>query len=110
MLLTRFAYFKDIEALGLTDEVYIKMNPRGKELSLFEHFKAELEKVLRDQNIDENIRNRIAFKIDREWTDIMWHYRDKEREDKGDVGDMFLNFFHFVCDVICYKSGIQPLA
>lgn len=98
-------YFKDIEALGLTDEVYIKMNSRGKELSLFEHFKAELEKVLRDQDIDENIRNRIAFKIDREWTDIMWHYRDKEREDKGDVGDMFLNFFHFVCDVICYKSG-----
>lgn len=55
-------YFKDIEALGLTDEVYIKDElQRGKELSLLA-FKAELEKVLRDQNIDENIRNRIAFR------------------------------------------------
>ena len=36
-------YFLPIKDLGLTDELYIKMNSRGKPLTKFEHFKAELE-------------------------------------------------------------------
>ena len=36
--------FKAIKDMGLTDELYIKMNSRGKPLTQFEHFKAELEK------------------------------------------------------------------
>ena len=37
--------------MGLTDELYIKMNSRGKQLTQFEHFKAELERELK--SIDE---------------------------------------------------------
>lgn len=33
--------------MGLTDELYIKMNSRGKPLTVFEHFKAELEREIR---------------------------------------------------------------
>ena len=36
-------YFLPIKNLGLSDELYIKMNSRGKPLTRFEHFKAELE-------------------------------------------------------------------
>ena len=34
-------YFLPITEMGLTDELYIKMNSRGKPLTQFEHFKAE---------------------------------------------------------------------
>lgn len=62
-------YFLTIENMGLTDELYIKMNSRGKPLTLFEHFKAELEKELR--KVNQKIAERIVEKIDREWTDLL---------------------------------------
>lgn len=37
-------YFLPIKNMGLTDELYIKMNSRGKQLTPFEHFKAEFER------------------------------------------------------------------
>ena len=33
-------YFRDIEEMKLTDDIYIKMNSRGKPLTDFEHFRA----------------------------------------------------------------------
>jgi hypothetical protein len=36
-----------LEEMGLTDELYIKMNSRGKPLTEFEHFKAQFEQVLK---------------------------------------------------------------
>lgn len=36
-------YFLPIEDMGLTDEIYIKMNSRGKPLTVFENFKADFE-------------------------------------------------------------------
>lgn len=39
-------YFLPIKDMGLTDEIYIRMNSRGKPLTQFEHFKAELERDL----------------------------------------------------------------
>lgn len=86
--------------MGLTDEIYIKMNSRGKPLTEFEHFKAELEGAIND--IDEEIGRRIASKIDREWTDLLWKY-------KGIIDDRFLRYFKFVCDIICYQSGNSPM-
>ncbi len=43
-------YFRDIEEMTLTDDIYIKMNSRGKQLTDFEHFKAEFLKVIRMDN------------------------------------------------------------
>lgn len=42
-------YFRDIEEMELTDDIYIKMNSRGKPLTDFEHFKAELLKIIRSE-------------------------------------------------------------
>lgn len=92
-------YFLPIKEMGLTDELYIKMNSRGKPLTQFEHFKAELEREL--GNIDENLSERIIRKIDVDWTDMLWQYRG----DDNVIDDEFLRYFRFICDVICYKSG-----
>ena len=59
--------------MGLTDELYIKMNSRGKPLTEFEHFKAEWENYIK--KIDEASAERISRKIDIDWTDVFWPYR-----------------------------------
>lgn len=50
--------------MGLTDELYIKMNSRGKPLTVFEHFKAELEREIRalDEKNGQNTADRIVGK------------------------------------------------
>jgi hypothetical protein len=103
-------YFLPIKDMGLTDELYIKMNSRGKPLTAFEHFKAELERKL--CIIDEKIANRIIRKIDREWTELLWQYRDSEVESFEDsiIDDEFLRYFKFICDIICYRENQSPLS
>ena len=92
-------YFLPIKDMGLTDELYIKMNSRGKPLTQFEHFKAELERELR--RIEEPTAKRVIKKIDLDWTDMLWRYRG----DDNLIDDEFLRYFRFICDVICYQNG-----
>lgn len=101
-------YFLPIEDMGLTDELYIKMNSRGKPLTPFEHFKAEFEKQLK--LADESVAKRIGSKIDREWTDLLWQYRNSEfGNDNDNTTDAeFLRYFIFICNIICYKNGSSP--
>ena len=105
-------YFLPIKDMGLTDELYIKMNSRGKPLTLFEHFKAELEREIRilDEKTGQSSANRIIEKIDKEWTDLLWNYRNSGTDDADDniIDDEFLRYFKFVCDIICYRNGKSP--
>lgn len=103
-------YFLPIKDMGLTDELYIKMNSRGKPLTLFEHFKAELEREIR--SIDENLADRIMGKIDRDWTDLLWEYRNSGSTTSDDniIDDEFLRYFKFICDVICYRQNESPFS
>ncbi|WP_289202596.1 DUF262 domain-containing protein [Bacteroides acidifaciens] len=94
-------YFRDIEEMKLTDDIYIKMNSRGKPLTDFEHFKAELLKVIRSDNGNEGISKRIGLKIDRDWTDLIWNYRDTDNL----VDNGILRLFRFVSLIIIYKSN-----
>ncbi len=101
-------YFLPIENMGLTDDLYIKMNSRGKPLTPFEHFKAEFEKQL--ILADQKLAKRIGAKIDREWTDLLWNYRNSGVGDDSDntTDDEFLRYFIFICNIICYKNGGSP--
>lgn len=95
-------YFLPIKEMGLTDELYIKMNSRGKPLTMFEHFKAELEHELLEA--DREAAASISLKIDRAWTSLLWQYRAEDNT----VDSEFLRYFRFVCDIICYKEGDTP--
>mgnify|MGYP002624230558 CR=1 FL=1 len=97
-------YFLPIENLGLTDEIYITMNSRGKQLTDFEHFKAEFKRRLDD--IDAELSKKIILRIDREWTDMLW--KVAVRNESYLVDDYFLNYFRFLCDLEIYKSGGIP--
>ncbi len=105
-------YFLPIKDMGLTDELYIKMNSRGKPLTSFEHFKAELEREIRnlDAKTGQNITQRIMENIDKKWTDLLWLYRDRNaaHSDNNIVDDEFLRYFKFICDILCYRRGESP--
>lgn len=95
-------YFLPIQDMGLTDELYIKMNSRGKPLTRFEHFKAELERELKA--VDEDLAKKVIEKIDRDWTNLLWQYRGENNI----IDDEFLRYFRFLCDILCYKNGGTP--
>lgn len=97
-------YFLPIREMGLTDDLYIKMNSRGKPLTRFEQFKAELEHCLRQSCPDE--ADRVLSKVDGAWTDLLWRYRGGDGGDGGCVtDDEFLRYYRFACDAICYRRG-----
>lgn len=77
--------FLDIEELGSEDELYIKLNSRGRPLTDFENFKARF--ISRVNEIDSKLANDIAFKLDTKWADVIWKL-DKNRFDIH-----FLNLF-----------------
>lgn len=91
-------YFLSIKDMGLTDELYIKMNSRGKPLTEFEHFKAEWEGYMQKLNAD--AADRISRKIELSWTDILWPYKG----DNDIIDDEFIKYFRYLCAVIYYKK------
>jgi len=95
-------YFLPIKNMGLTDELYIKMNSRGKPLTPFEHFKAEFERQI--ESIDKTKAKEIETKIDLDWTDFLWNFRSND----GLTDTLFLNYFKYICDVICYEEKHSP--
>lgn len=110
-------YFLPLDQMGVTDELYIKMNSRGKPLSPFEHFKAELELKMKEvsqsaageeQKTVAALAERISTKIDREWTDLLWPYRNSGTGNSGVdevTDDEFLRYIHFISDIISYRNG-----
>jgi len=45
-------YYLDLVGLALSDDLYIKMNARGKQLTNFENFKADLVGYIKDKELD----------------------------------------------------------
>lgn len=83
-------HFKPLNDIGLTDDLYIKMNARGKPLTDFENFKAKFEQLITKNNWEENIEltETFSFKIDTVWTDLFW----KHRGDDNLVDNEFVKF------------------
>lgn len=64
----RFLYL-NINDVGLTDSIYIKMNARGKALTHFENFKAQLRNYLSE---DENFASEFIDNINGKWSQFFW--------------------------------------
>ncbi|UPZ16248.1 DUF262 domain-containing protein [Flavobacterium humidisoli] len=110
-------YILPLDGFELTDELYIKMNARGKQLTDFENLKADLNNwLISDSNkMKENFQKEINYnslsipyylvllsKIDNEWTNIFWNHllklkdslkNEEEKEKMKMVVDpFFMNF------------------
>lgn len=100
--------FLDIRDFGLSDDLYIKMNARGKPLTNFENLKAELGKFIETSGFNENyhyalnhmegekavnVETYFVTKIDTDWTNYFWEYRNRQT---NEFDDMLLNLLAFV--------------
>lgn len=106
-------YFLPIKQLGATDDLYIKMNSRGKPLTEFENVKAEWEACIKaispsimPQQDAEQLQHRIEQKMDLDWTDLLWPYRNGQTGSSADdvVDDKFIRYLRFLTDIIYYKD------
>ncbi len=63
-----------LDDFGLSDDLYIKMNARGKALTSFENFKAVFERKIGKEQWDKNRRREEHFDIlvDTSWTHLFW--------------------------------------
>lgn len=96
----------ELDKFGLSDDLYIKMNARGKPLTAFETFKARFEHDLKRQFTKEtralgdqtfSVADYFARCMDTHWADFFWPYRDEET---CLYDDAIMNFFHvvaFIC-------------
>lgn len=90
--------FLDLEGIKQSDNLYIKMNARGKQLTSFENFKADLIDFIQKDNKKEinnperSEYNDWANKWDTEWTDIFW----KEKNDRDEIDEIDNLYFAFI--------------
>ena len=101
----------------LTDELYIKMNARGKQLTDFENFKASFIKTLFDYYPEEKytlthpVNNKpmsycdyFSYRIEKEWCDLFWLYRNKI---DYSIDTSFMNFFTFIAQMCYFKDNLD---
>lgn len=97
--------FLNLREFGLSDELYIKMNARGKPLTQFENFKARLEqhidvlfpnelKALDGREI--SLKKYFSHQIDTQWADLFWAYKNI---DSGGFDDEVMNFIRSLSSV-----------
>jgi hypothetical protein len=114
-------YILPLNGFNLTEELYVKMNARGKQLTDFENYKADLTKYMKDANnpykldyqkevlhINRLMPYYLCFsqKLDNEWTNFFWNitrdYNVEEKDKKGNlihpegkiIDSLFLRVFY----------------
>jgi len=83
--------FLNLKEFKLTDDLYIKMNARGKPLTPFENFKAKFEQLIHATTYTSNPKYKLAYadtenvvtvdeyfsnKIDTDWANLFWKHRN----------------------------------
>jgi hypothetical protein len=100
--------YLNLKEFNLTDDLYIKMNARGKPLTPFENFKAKFEKKIKgfqgdlapyqlDFKKKEEVNGYQYFihKIDTDWADLFWGYRNSLSNDET-FDDEIMNFIRLI--------------
>lgn len=91
-----------LEELNLTDDLYIKMNARGLELTDFEKIKAEFNQKIDEEKWDEkkDLTQKFGHRIDTIWTDLFWKYKNE----KSLIDDALVNF---IAGIAIYNYAIH---
>lgn len=91
----------------INEDVYIKMNRRGVQLTAFENLKSWLDKQVEDKN-DAEFAKKWKESIDGPWAAMMWDLVDKSDMTKDiSIDDLMLNCIYSF--VHCYLSRNKDL-
>jgi hypothetical protein len=90
---------------GLSDDLYVKMNARGKPLTTFEVFKAELEQFIEEKFREEPCphdrektwKEYVSDRLDRGWADFLWNHRDQ----RNTIDSQFLQLVRLAALIHC---------
>lgn len=89
-----------VAAQQLDNTLYVKMNSRGRPLTEFENFKADLEALLhKNKTIDDGVVSDFSQKIDTDWADLFWQYRG----DNNLIDEEFMRYLRFLFEVLAWK-------
>ena len=119
--------FLDLQIFRLSDDLYIKMNSRGKPLTPFENFKAKYEQSLETVDLGKreffltlqgktdkvSLKRYFSHNIDTKWADLLWNYRDLQNRDgaKNDFtfDDELMNLIRVVfTNLYAVRNNVQP--
>ncbi len=111
--------YLDLGEYGLTEDLYIKMNSRGKPLTAFENFKAKLEQHIEmlfenDKTLYQlefegtvksvDIKEYFSFNIDTKWANLFWNYRELA----GNKNTFDAEMMNFVTIIATNQYAITP--
>lgn len=105
--------FLNLGAYGLTDDLYVKMNSRGKPLTPFENFKAKLGQKIAGFSFSSSLPDGalpkgtnpaeyFSSKIDKEWLNLFW---DKGGRSPKKVDEQLMNFIRVI---LANHTAIDP--
>jgi putative uncharacterized protein (fragment) len=85
-------YYLPMNNFNLTDDLYIKMNARGKQLTHFENFKADLVGYIEENQWKDltDPEKGIPIKMDTSWLDIFWTHRSANNR----VDEIYFEFLN----------------
>lgn len=79
-----------LDKFNLTDELYVKMNARGKDLSDFDLLKSTLEEQMQKNKVSEGLYCSWVEKVNCKWMDFFWNNLLKFQP-KDENGNVILN-------------------
>ncbi|WP_141013054.1 DUF262 domain-containing protein [Nocardioides sambongensis] len=94
--------FLPVVDLDHGEDLYIKMNSRGKPLTTFEVFKADFESIIKA--VDPDRHRHLVDSMDGSWADTLWEY---EKRSDGDfkTDDEFERYLTFIIEISEWRDG-----
>ncbi len=97
-------HFLPLAAVGVEpDQIFIKMNSRGLELTDFEYFKADLLGMLEANGWTDEQVTELGSRIDRDWEGTFWALARHSGLDESDLDPLMMRYANFIIDML----GIQ---
>ncbi len=120
--------FLDMKAMNLSDDLYIKMNARGKALTPFENWKARFQQQLKKRfpevryeygeipDLEERptLHGYFVYAVEHSWTDMLWRIalsrwnslsgEQKREQSYPRTDDLFMSIFNYVSRMLYFTS------
>lgn len=89
-------------SFGLSEDIYIRMNARGKILTDFENFKSEFYKIIKNYPRIELIKDKMEYA----WVNHLWPYRKHDKKNPVFVtDDCFMNYLRFISEMLYFNQA-----